>query len=167
MDVLASVPVPPSMRALLVAYPPDPCASTASVVLLDGRGRFIGAVAPGTATLLAVPALTRTLHAISSDELTAPVGSSVVRDVVVVPPSPSGLLVSATRFSPSVCGNGRPQLESATKEQLEWKLVDVAFIEPRPGAGEAWLAAHRARVDEILHRRSEMAVDVAWSGGPL
>lgn len=99
--------------------------------------------------------------------MTAPVGSGVVRDVVVVPPSPSGLLVSAARVSPSVCGNGRPQLSSATKEQLEWQLVDVAFVEPRPGAGDAWLSLHRARVDEILQQRSEEEDDVAWSGAPF
>src|SRR5688572_8418728 len=59
-------------RALLVAYPRTACSGSASGIVVDERGRFLGAIAPGTAALLNVPADATTLSLFSSVEVTAP-----------------------------------------------------------------------------------------------
>jgi hypothetical protein len=140
-------------RPLLVVYPRDACSGSASGVLVDDRGHYLGAIAPGTASLLSIPARLRTIHVFSSVEVTAPAGAWFSTDVVAVPPSPAGLVLRATRFSARQCGSGQYlDVTAASKEALEHELEEsqVRWFVAGPREGQAWLDAHRARVDEVL-----------------
>ena len=150
---LARVEAQDVERALLVVYPRDACSGSASGVLVDEHGRYLGAIAPGTASLLSVPARLRTLHVFSSVEVTAPMGAWFSTEVVAVPAAPAGLVLRASRFSARQCGNGQQlDVTAASKEALELELGESParwFVAGRR-EGQAWLDAHRARVDEVL-----------------
>jgi hypothetical protein len=153
---LARLDANASERALLVVYPRTSCSGSASGVLVDEQGRFLGAIAPGTAALISIPKGTRTITAFSSVEVTAPAGAWFATDEVAVPSQPGGLLLRSSRSSARQCGNGQYfDVVAATKERLEHELEEseVRWFEVGKAEGQAWLDAHRARVDDLLGRR--------------
>lgn len=157
---LARVKPAPDQRALLVVHRKTACSGSARVVLMDANGTFIGAVGPGEASLLPLPARTRTLLAVSSVEITARPGTWFALDEVTVPDAPGGLLLESTRVNARQCGKGNyADVEVATKPVLEAALAeaDVRWMDPRPEEGQAWLAANRERVDELLERKKAPA----------
>jgi hypothetical protein len=139
-------------RALLVVFPRGPCSGSARMVFTDARGTFVGAVAPGDAAILAVPRNERQLVAISSVEITAPVGLTTITDAVAVPPAPNGLLLR-TRCTWRTSGQYADSA-AATKPELEAAIADASlrWLEPRRAEGQAWLDEHRPRVDELFGR---------------
>lgn len=150
---LARVESRPDRRPLLVVYPRTACAGSASTVLLDEQGAFVGAIPPGGASLLSIPIETKTLTAMSSVEVTAARSSWTYAQSVEVPPLPSGLVLWPARWSTRDCGNGQyAEAKPATKEELETLLAeeDVVWLEPRLAEGQSWIEAHRDRVDEVL-----------------
>src|SRR5690606_34392582 len=83
---LARAAPPSGHRALVVVYPRTACSGSASTVFMDRRGRFLGAVGPGTAALLTVPRDLDALVAVSSVEVSAPLGRWGAVDEIAVPP---------------------------------------------------------------------------------
>ena len=168
---LARVEPAPLHRALLVVYPRTGCSGSASVVFLDEQGDFIGAVAPGTATLLEVPIATRKLVTASSVEVSAPLRAWATADEVELPAAPAGLLVRSLRWNARECGNGQyAEVAPAARDELEETLAEaeVRWLVARPCAGQAWLEAHRARVGEVLAaRRAPAPAGVLGNVGPL
>lgn len=155
-DEVARAQPSPGERALLVVFPRDACSGSAKTVFLDGRGRFFGAVGPGEAALLTIPARTKSLLAISNVEIAAPVGMSTVVDETPVPPAPSGLLLHSWRRSTHQCANKGfyAHIDLATAAELEQAIgeSDLVWLEPRPADGRAWIAEHKDRVAELLAR---------------
>jgi hypothetical protein len=153
---VARVEPPPGHRSLLVAYPRTPCSATARTVFMDGDGTFYGAVAPGEATLLTLPVGTRTLLAVSSVEIHASPRTRLSFHEVDVPALPNALLLEGIRASARQCSTSGhyASTTSVSKGEIEERLAnaEIAWMEPRPREGQAWLEAHRARVDEILGR---------------
>ena len=140
-------------RALLVLHPRAACSGSAREVFTSAEGAFLGAVGPGEAALLVLPAKTKTVLSFSSVELTANPGSWYAVDTIEVPPEPSGLVLSPSSSNSRHCGSGQyADVSIATKAELELKLGedDVRWLEPRPAEGQAWLDAHRSRVKELL-----------------
>lgn len=140
-------------RSLLVLYPESACSGAASAVLVDDEGRFIGAVAPGTAALLRVPTERPEVTVFSSVEVTAPVGMWHDARHVRLPRSPSGLVVRSARWSARECGSGSYfDVDVATKDQLEAELgeSELRWVAPLGRVGQEWLDAHRRRVVEVL-----------------
>jgi hypothetical protein len=140
-------------RPLLVMFPRNACSSTASAVLVDARGRFLGAVAPGTAALLTVPRGLSTVTFFSSVEVTAPVGAWHDAKDVLLPAPPGGLVVRSARWSARDCGSGAYfDVQVATKEEIETELgeAEIRWLDADRTDGQAWLDAHRRRVDELL-----------------
>jgi hypothetical protein len=125
--------------------------------LPDSDGRFYGAVAPGEATLLTLPVDTRTLLAVSSVEIDAPPRTRLSFHEFDVPALPDALLLEGIRGSARQCSTSGhyASTTSVSKLAIEERLADteIAWMEPRPREGQAWLEAHRARVDEILGRK--------------
>jgi|GEM_PF-6312457 len=153
LEELARVEPSRDERALLVVYPKSACSSSASAVVVDGGGRFVGAVAPGTAALLNVPAAAPQLMLFPSVEVTAPVGTWHGAQRVGVPPLPSGLLVRAKRLTGRECDLASYfDVIAASKAEIEDELSEsaVTWLAPVPSDGQAWLDAHRTRIDELL-----------------
>ena len=125
-------------------------------VLVDDRGSFVGALAPGTAALLSIPAGPQRLHAFSSVEVTAAPGSwSWVDDVTVGPPA-SGIVLRTARVDARQCGRTGQytQARAATRAELDEFLGEgeLRWETPTRREGQAWLEAHHGRVQEILAR---------------
>lgn len=140
-------------RALVVVYPRSACSGSASAVLVDEHGRFLGAVVPGGAALLNIPSGLGTITAFSSVEVTAPAGSWFATERVAVPPLPAGLILRSTRSSARHCNNGQYfGVEVASKEELQRELgeSEVRWFEADQQRGQAWLDEHGARVDDML-----------------
>jgi hypothetical protein len=153
---LARVTAPLEHRALLVVYPRTACSGSASVVLLDEAGGFQGALSPGTAALLEVPVTARALVVVSSVEVSAPPRAWAASDEVTVPPAPDGILFRSLRWNARECGSGQyAEGQVASKDELEDAIAttEPRWLEPRRSEGQAWLAAHRARVGELLASR--------------
>lgn len=147
-------------RALLVVYPRSACSGSARMVIVDSGGTFFGSVGPGEAALLSVPSSSRSVIALSSVEVTAPLGVWSGYNEIALGPSPSGIVFEAWRVSARQCGNGQYAAGSiATKAELETMLGDleVQWVEPVPAAGQAWLNANRHRMDEVLGRQQPTA----------
>lgn len=142
-------------RALLVVFPRSACSGSASSIVVDERGRFLGAVAPGTAALLTLPASVTTVAIFSSVEVTAPVGTWHDAKRISVPsaPSRSGIVIRSARWSARECATGQYfDLEIATKESLENELAEseIRWVAPTGAGGQSWLDAHGTRVAEVL-----------------
>ena len=140
-------------RPLLVVHPRTACSGSASTVLLDEDGTFFGAVPPGSAALLDIPSSTKTLTAISSVEINAAVATWTFSQKVHVPDLPSGLLFRAPRWNARDCGNGQyAEVFAATQTELETVIAEneIVWLAPRVDEGQAWIEAHRDRVDELL-----------------
>ena len=153
-------------RALLVVYPRDACSGSASAVIIDARGRFLGAVAPGTAALLRVPADTGRVATFSSVEVTTWDGDHAAIDTLDLEPAPAGLLLRTWRpASHRGCGGGGQFVDAAlaSKEQLESALAEheITWLAPDPPAGQAWLDAHHTRVANVLLQASTTATHTA------
>ena len=158
---LARVESKADERPLLVVHPRDACSGSASGVLVDEEGHYLGAIAPGTASLVTIPARLRTIHVFSSAEVTAPTGAWFSTDAVAVPAAPAGLVLRASRHSARQCGSGQYlDVTAASKEALEQELEEsqVRWFVASHREGQAWLDAHRARVDEVLGRGSKRVV---------
>jgi hypothetical protein len=144
-------------RTLLVAYPRTPCAGSARTVLMDESGKYFAAVAPGEATLLTLPERTRMLIAVSSVEIYAPKGTRYVFEEVDVPAAPGAILLEGLRGDARSCRTSGhyASATSVSKREIEDRLAEaeIAWMEPRPREGQAWLDAHRPRLDEILTSR--------------
>jgi hypothetical protein len=150
---LARVDAAEGRRPLLVVYPETPCTGSASGVVLDADGRFLGAVAPGTGALLSVPADKRPLTVISSVEVTAARGTWYSVDRIRLPPFPAGLVLRPSQWNTRTCGSGQYfDVETASKETLEELLAEsaVRWFTPRPAEGQRWLDAYGPRVDEVI-----------------
>jgi hypothetical protein len=150
-------------RALLVVYPRSACSGSARMVIVDAAGTFFGSIGPGEAALLSVPSSSRSVIALSSVEVTAPLGVRSGFDEIALGASPSGIVFEAWRVSARQCGSGQYAEGSiATKAELETMLgeVEILWVEPRPAEGQAWLQANRKRMDEVLgrHRANAPAV---------
>lgn len=142
-------------RALLVLFPRTACSGSASGVVVDDRGRFLGAIAPGTAALLNVPADIASVAIFSSVEVTAPVGTWHDAKRIALPPSASrsGIVVRSTRWSARECATGQYfDIEVATKEALETELAEseIRWVAPAGADGQAWLDEHGTRIAEVL-----------------
>lgn len=157
LDEVARTEPPPGHRALLVVYPRTACSASARTVFMDEKGTFFGAVAPGEATLLTFPTGTRTLLAISTVEVNAPARTNFSFDDIVVPPAPDALLLEGSRVNARQCSKTGQYASTSivSKDEIEARLGDaeITWVEPRLRAGQAWLDAHEARVDELLDRR--------------
>lgn len=148
---------PPGHRVLLVAYPKTACSGSASTVLMDETGRFIGALAPGEGTLLVLPEHMRTVMAVSSVEIAMPFRTRFSFNEITVPAPPDAILLEASRVNARQCSR-TGQYASASivpKGEIEARLADeeIVWLEPRLREGQAWLDAHRERVDELLGRK--------------
>jgi len=107
-------------RALLVVYPRSACSGSASGVLVDNHGHFLGAVAPGNAALIRVPADQRTVTSFSSAEVTAPAGAWFATDEIAVPAAPAGHLFGSPRASRHCGGGGQyPGVVVGSNAELE------------------------------------------------
>jgi hypothetical protein len=142
-------------RALLVVFPRTACSGSASGIIVDEQGRFLGAIAPGTAALLNVPADVATVALFSSVEVTAPVGTwhDAKRITMPTAASRSGIVIRSARWSARECATGQYfDVEVATKDALESELAesDVKWIAPIGSGGQTWLDAHGRRVAEVL-----------------
>jgi hypothetical protein len=155
---LARVDGSPNERPLLVIYPRSACSGSASGVLVDDRGHFLGAIAPGTAALLSIPADLDAITAFSSVEVTAPAGAWFATDRIAVPPLPGGLVLRSTQSSARQCNSGQYfDVTAASRGDLEEQLreSEVRWFEMRnQEEGQAWLDAHRARLHDLLGRRT-------------
>jgi hypothetical protein len=145
----------PGERALLVVFPRTACSGSASGVVVDERGRFLGAIAPGTAALLNVPADVAKVAVFSSVEVTAPVGTWHDAKRIALPStrSRSGLVVRSTRWSARECATGQYfDVEIASKAELEAELgqYEIRWMALAGSDGQTWLDAHGARVAEVL-----------------
>lgn len=168
---VARVEPPPGHRSLLVAYPRTACAGSARTVLIDAEGKYFGAVAPGEATLLIIPLSIGTLFAVSSVEIHAPMGTRFVFEEVDVSRVPDALLLEGIRASARQCSTSGhyANAEAVTKREIEDRLAEeeITWMAPRPREGQAWIEAHRPRVDEILGRKPIVRpVVVQRSGRP-
>jgi hypothetical protein len=147
----------PGQRALLVAYPKTACSGSARTVFMDEKGTFFGALAPGQATLLTFPAATRTLVAVSSVEISAPTRTTFTFVEIDVPAAPAALLLEGARVNARQCSRTGQYAHTSvvTKRAIEERLAEeeIAWLEPRPLQGQAWLDKHRSRVNEILAKR--------------
>jgi hypothetical protein len=148
---------PPGYRVVLAAYPTTACSASARMVFMDRDGTFLGALAPGEAALLTLPSHLKSLVAVSSVEITAPTRMSVVLDEIKVPAAPDAILLHAWRANARQCSR-TGQYASASivsKREIEERLAasEILWVEPRAREGQAWLDAHRARVDELLASR--------------
>lgn len=166
---LARAAPPSDHRVLLVVYPRTACSASASTIFMDRAGTFIGAVAPGTAALLSVPKRLRTLVAVSSVEVSAPLHTWSSIEETPVPPAPAALVLRARQWSARECASGQyTQIAVATKDEVERTLADedIRWLEARPRAGQAWLDAHRERVAEVLARRTPPPppAQLGWDG---
>ncbi len=153
MDELARVDPRANERALAVVFPRTACSGSASGVVVDDRGRFLGAVAPGTAALLTIPAPLSSLTIFSSVEVTAPVGVWHLAERVTVPPAPAGLVLRTFRWSARECASGHYfDVQLASKDEIEEELATstLAWLAPVDAAGQAWLQKHHRRVAEVL-----------------
>lgn len=130
-------------RALLVVHPRTARSGSASAVVVDDQGRFLGAIAPGTASLLSVPAGARKLVVFSSVEVTAPVGAWFKTDEIAAP-LPSGLVIRSFNQYFEVVASSKAELEHQLGES------EVRWLEASKEDGQAWLDAHRRRLDELL-----------------
>lgn len=142
-------------RALLVVFPRTACSGSASGIVVDERGRFLGAIAPGTAALLTLPANVTTVAIFSSIEVTAPVGTWHDAKRIAVPDaaSRSGIVIRSARWSARECATGQYfDLAIASKSSLEDELAesDVRWVARAGTGGQSWLDAHGARVAEVL-----------------
>lgn len=160
LDELARALPGEDARSLLVVHPREACSGSAAVVLLDRRGTFYGALRPGAAALLVVPAGLTRLEVLSSVEVTAPLRTSFVSSEVVVPAFPGGLLLGPKRANARECwGSGQyADARAVSKTELEEVLGEtsgIAWLEPRHADGQRWLDEHRERLDEIFAGRVE------------
>lgn len=160
LDELARVGPDDDARSLLVVHPREACSGSAAVVLLDRRGTFYGALRPGAAALLVVPAGLAKLEVLSSVEVTAPLRSSFTSSEVVVPAFPGGLLLGPKRASARDCwGSGQyADARAVSRTELEEVLgeaSDITWLEPRRADGQRWLDEHHERLDEIFAGRVE------------
>ena len=142
-------------RALLVLFPRTACSGSASGVVVDERGHFLGAIAPGTAALLTVPASVTSVAIFSSVEVTAPVGTWHDAKRIALPStaSRSGIAIRSTRFSARECATGQSfEIEIVSKDALENELAesDVRWVAPAGTDGQSWLNRHGTRVAEVL-----------------
>lgn len=142
-------------RTLLVVYPRSACSASASGIVVDERGRFLGAIAPGTAALLTLPAHAGTVAVFSSVEVTAPVGTWHDAKRIAVPSAStrSGIVIRTARWNARECATGQYfDLEVASKEALENELAEseVRWVAPAGTRGQSWLDAHGSRVAEVL-----------------
>ncbi len=151
---LARVDARPGERAFLVVYPRTACSGSAATVLVDDRGRFLAAVTPGTATLIRLAARAQTIHAFSGVEVTAARGTWSWVDDVAVSAEASGLALKSARLDARQCGRSGQYAEArvASRAELQQYLanVELQWEAPAQREGDAWLEAHRPRVDEIL-----------------
>lgn len=141
-------------RVLLAMYPRDACTGSASAVLVDRTGRFLGTVAPGSAALLRLPKGAHEILTFSSIDVTATDRAEPLVQEVAVPDAPSGIVFRTLRSARGVrCNNGQ-YMEAlvASKAALEGELAetDFTFLEPDTARGQAWLDAHRRRFARIL-----------------
>ncbi len=154
LELARTAPRSESTRVLLVVFPRSACSGSASTVLVDRDGRFVGAVAPGTATLLELPSATASLVAVSSVELEAPVGMSSFVDEVPLPAAPGGLLLESWRWSTRTCGTSGhyADVRAATKEELEVALGEheLRWLSSGQDVGDAWLEERSERLSEVL-----------------
>jgi hypothetical protein len=142
-------------RSLLVVFPRTACSGSASGIVVDERGRFLGAIAPGTAALLTVPADVANVAIFSSVEVTAPVGTwhDAKRIALPTASSRSGIVVRSTRWSARECATGQYfDIEVATKETLETELAEseIRWVAPAGTDGQTWLDEHGTRIAEVL-----------------
>lgn len=143
-------------RVILAVYPRDPCTGSASAVVVDESGRFIGAVAPGTATLLRVPQRGQVL-AFSSIDVTASEQAEPLVQEIDLRSVPDGLVFRTLR-GPSMrscsrnAGGQYMEAVASSKDALDAVLADKepTFLEPDAAVGQAWLDAHRARLARIV-----------------
>lgn len=140
-------------RVLLVVYPRDACTGSTSAVIVDERGRFLGAVAPETAALVRVPREGRLL-AFSSIDVTASDRSEPLVQEIDPRAVTDGFVFRTLRGrTMRHCTTGQ-YMEAlfASKSELEAVIAEkeYVFLEPDSAAGQAWLDAHRARVDRII-----------------
>jgi hypothetical protein len=154
---LSRIQPAPGHRALLVVHPRHACSGSAATVIVDDRGEFVGAFAPGTAALVDVRSSSRSVRLFSSVELTAPTASRSDVEAIELAPAPAGLLLHAQRHSTRQCTKTGQYTHAtvASRAELERALAesDIRWRDPDPPAGRAWLAAHRDRVDAILEQR--------------
>jgi hypothetical protein len=144
-----------SERALLVVYPRTACSGSASGVVVDEHGRFLGAIAPGTAALLNVPVDVSTVALFSSVEVTAPVGTWHDAKRITMPSTTTrdGIVIRSARWSARECASGQYfDVEIATKDALESELAesDVRWVSRSGVDGQTWLDEHGTRVAEVL-----------------
>ena len=142
-----------TQTVLVVAFPRSPCAGSDGLVFVDDAGAFVGAVAPGTAASLRVPPATKHLFAVSSGEIDASPRSPFVRHEIPRR-SDQGVVVAVPRADGHNCSSPpyRALLPApeATDLASVWRATaGLTWLEPRAVDGNRWLAAHRARVDEI------------------
>jgi hypothetical protein len=150
---LARTPTNDAERVLLAVYPRDACTGFSSAVLTDSKGRFVGAVAPGTASLLRVPRDAPYLLAFSSIDVTGGEWGEPLVQQVELPPFPSGLLFRTMRASFRRCGRGQyMEAIAASKGELEDAIAEseAAFFEADVEKGQRWLDDHAGRVARIL-----------------
>jgi hypothetical protein len=153
LDELARADPPPAHRALLVVYRRTSCSGSARTVFVDDKGTFLGAVAPGDGALLIVPTKARSIHALSSVDVTANVGAWFAVDDLPGDSLPSGLLLRSRSVDARRCGGGQyADVTPASKAELEATLAEteLRWMQPSVPAGQAWLSEHRQRVDEVL-----------------
>ncbi len=139
---------------LLVAFPVTACTGTESAVFIDERGRFVGAVSPGTAASLRVARGAQHLFVVGSADVTAPVRMSFLRHeaprrsdqgVIIRVPSADGHNCSGKWSGPLTV---RP--EAATLAATTEIARGLTWLEVRPTDGNGWLDENRARVDELV-----------------
>jgi hypothetical protein len=141
---------------LFVAFPVTACSGAESAVFLDEEGRFIGAVAPGTAAYLPMRAESKRLFVVGSADVTAPPKTAFLRHEIPRR-SDQGVLVEVPGADAHNCSakwSGPLELRpaSATLEATAEKARGATWLAVRTAEGDRWLDEHRARVDELLGR---------------
>ena len=150
---------PGTASTLPVAFPASACTTAESAVFVDEDGRFVGAVAPGTAATLVLAPDSKRLFVVGSFDVTAPPRTWFVRHEVPRRPD-QGVIVAVEQADGHNCegkwsGPLLPRPKAATLAEVAKAAQGLRRLETAPGEGNRWLDEHRERVNELIGRVEE------------
>jgi hypothetical protein len=148
---------------LLVAFPASACTSSENAVFLDEEGRFIGAVAPGTAAAMAVGPASKHVFVVGSLDVIAPPGTWFLRREVPRR-SDQGVIVAVGDGDEHNCktkwsGPLSPRPEAYGLAVTAQATRGLRQLQVNVAEGRRWLDDNRERVDELVGRgRPDVAI---------
>ena len=154
--VTGAPPPPDTDLALLVAFPATPCTTTESAVFVDDEGRFLGAVAPGTAATLSIQPESKRLFVVGSFDVVAGPRTWFAR-YEVPRRSDQGVIVEVVAADGHNCmgrwtGPLSPRPEAVTLALATKAMEGLRQFRVNGSEGRRWFDEHRERVDELVGR---------------